>query len=211
MYRNEGGLNHHTLIYYNQKAMKKMLLLVLTAIIVMMTIGELAAQNSPFAKKKPLPNTRGKATAKELGKEIFDAMQTGRTDRLLVYLPSDKELKALSKHDRTHEKTKELVESLNAQQLEESFKADLSTVQNQLMTDAFSPALATLGPVAGGRAKIPGVVPVTVTLLDASQKPVNLTFEALRIEKRLFLLRNLQVQKEMPALNPENSISTAKP
>jgi len=185
--------------------MKKILLLVLTAIIVMMTIGELAAQNSPFAKRKPLPSTRGKASAKELGKEIFDAMQSGRTDRLLVYLPSDKELKAMLKHERTHEKTKELLETLNAQQLEESFMLDLTTVKNQLMADAFSPSLATMGPVAGGRAKIPGVVPVTLTLLDASQKPVNLTFEALRIEKRLFLLRGLQVQKDMTAVNMEKA------
>lgn len=185
--------------------MKKMLLLVLTAIIVMMTIGELAAQNSPFAKRKPLPNTRGKATAKELGKEIFDAMQSGRTDRLLVYLPSDKEIKAVMKNERTNEKTKEVLESLTAQKLEESFNLDLTTVKNQLMADAFSPSLATMGPVVGARPKIPGIIPVTVTLLDASQKPVNLTFEALRIEKRLFLLRNLQVQKEMTAVNMEKA------
>ena len=185
--------------------MKHFLFLVLTAIIVMMNTGELAAQNSPFAKKKPLPSTRGKATAKELGKEIFDAMQTGRTDRLLVYLPSDKELRDMKKLPRVHEKTLELVESLNAQQLEQSFMLDLTTVQNQLKADAFSPSLATMGPVAGGRPKIPGVVPVTITLLDASQKPVNLTFEALRIEKRLFLLRNLQVQKDMTAVNVEKA------
>lgn len=185
--------------------MNKILLLVLTAIIAMMTVGELAAQNSPFAKKRPLPSTRGKATAKELGKEIFDAMQTGRTDRLLVYLPSDKELKALMKHERTHEKTREVIETLSAQQLEESFNLDLTTVKNQLMADAFSPALATMGPVVGARPKIPGIIPVTVTLLDASQKPVNITFEALRIEKRLFLLRNLQVQKDMTAVNTEKA------
>ena len=177
----------------------------------MMTIGELSAQNSPFAKKKPLPSTRGKATVKELGKEIFDAMQSGRTDRLLVYLPSDKELKELSKHERTHEKTKELVESLNAQQLEESFSLDLITVQNQLNADAFSPALATMGPVTGARPKIPGVVPVTLTLMDSQQRPVNVTFEALRIEKRLFLLRNLQVQKDMTAVNVEKAPAKANP
>lgn len=197
--------------------MKRILLLVLTAIIVMMTIGELAAQNSPFAKKRAKPVTRGKATVKELGKEIHEAMQSGRTERLLVYLPSDKELKELKKDDRTHAKTLELIETLNAQQLEESFKSDLSTVQTQLQADSISPYATTVSTVTGGRAKIPGVVPVTITLLDEKQRPVNLTFDALRIEKRLFLLRGLQVQKDMtaqkelPALNPDKAISTAKP
>ena len=197
--------------------MKKILLLVLTAIIVMMTIGELAAQNSPFAKKRAKPVTRGKATVKELGKEVYEAMQTGRTDRLVVYLPSDRELKDLKNNDRTHEKTLELIETLNAQQLEESFKTDLANVQNQLMADSISPYATTIGTVTGGRAKIPGVVPVTLTLMDDEQRPVNLTFEALRIEKRLFLLRHLQVQKDMtaqqelPALKSEKAISTAKP
>ncbi len=184
-------------------AMKKILLLVLTAIIVMMTIGELAAQNSPFAQRKPLPATRGKATVKELSNEIYSAMQSGRTERLMVYLPSDKELKALKKEPRTHEKTKELLETLDARALEESFMLDVTTVQNQLMADAFSPALATLGPVTGGRPKIPGVIPVTFTLLDAQQKPVTLTYESLRIGKRVFLLRGFTVQKDMTAVNME--------
>lgn len=191
--------------------MKRILLLVLTAIIVMTTIGELSAQNSPFAKKKPLPVTRGKASVKELGKEIYEAMQTGRTDRLVVYLPSEKELKGMKKMDRVNEKTLAEVESLNAMQLEEAFKTDLTNVQNQLSAESVSVGSTTLGTVTAGRPKIPNIVPVTVTLLDAKQQPVNLTFEALRIEKRLFLLRGLQVQKDVPELDQNKAISTAKP
>ena len=191
--------------------MKRILLLVLTAIIVMITAGELSAQNSPFAKKKALPVTRGKASVKELGQEIYDAMQTGRVDRLVVYLPSEYDLKALKKNDRTNEKTKELAETLDPMQLEESFKTELSAVQSQLTAESVSVASATLGTVTAGRPKIPGVVPVTVTLLDAQKKPVTLTFEALRIDKRVFLLRGLQVQKDMPELNMDKTISTAKP
>src|SRR5689334_4518831 len=186
--------------------MKRVLLLVLTAIIVMITAGELAAQSSPFAKKKPLPVTRGKATVKELGKEIYEAMQTGRTDRLVVYLPSEKELKGMKKMDRMNEKTLAEVESLDALQLEEAFKADLTNVQNQLSSESVSVATTTLSTVTAGRPKIPNIVPVTVTLLDAKQKPVNLTFEALRIEKRLFLLRGLQVQKDVPELKMDKTI-----
>ncbi|MFC5271787.1 hypothetical protein [Adhaeribacter terreus] len=185
--------------------MKRILTLVLSFTLTLAAFENASAQMSPglFAKKKPLPSTRGKGSIKELGKEIHTAMQTGDTERLMIFMPSEPELKDLKKNKLTPDKTKELIETVNASQLENNFKQDLATVQNQLAADSVIPEQATFSAATGHRPKIPNVIPVTVTLLDKQQRPVALTFEALKIDKRVFLFRNLQVKREMQAVNME--------
>jgi len=185
--------------------MKKILTLVFSFILLLATIGTASAQMSPglFAKKKPLPSTRGKASVKELSKELHAALQEGNTERLLLFMPSDNELKTLKKNKLTPDKTIELIETVNAGQLENNFKQDLAAVQNQLAADSVILEETTLSEVAGHRAKTPNVIPVTVTLLNKEQEPVALMFEALKIDKRIFLFRNLQLKKEMQAVNTE--------
>jgi hypothetical protein len=168
-----------------------------------------SAQMSPglFAKKKPLPSTRGKGSVKDLSKEIHNAMVTGNIGRLMVFMPSEQELKDLKKQKLTPDQTKELIETINAGQLENNFKQDLANVQNQLTAESKNPELATFSNATGHRPKIPNVIPVTITLLDKNQCPVDITYEALKIDKRFFLFRNLQMKRDMQAVNTE----TAKP
>ena len=189
--------------------MKRIFALLLSFTLLLALCNTASAQMSPglFAKKKPLPSTRGKGSVKELSKEIHNAMQTGNIDRLMVFMPSEQELKDLKKNNLTSDKTKELIETVNAGQLESNFKQDLTNVQAQLEAESKSPEMVTFSNATGHRPKIPNVIPVTITLVDKEQCPVDLTFEALKIDKRIFLFRNLQIKRDMQAVNTE----TAKP
>jgi hypothetical protein len=188
--------------------MKKLFSLVLSAMIAL-TPYYAASSQGMFAKKKPPINTRGKANAKELAKEIHTAMQTGNTDRLTIFMPTAAELKDLKKAS-TNEKAVECIETLDAKALENNLKQDLSTVQSQLSAQSISPAMTTITEVTTtrGSVKTPGVIPVTVTLTDAKQKPATVAFEAIKINKRIYLLRGLQVKNDMQAVNLEEK---AKP
>jgi putative ubiquitin-RnfH superfamily antitoxin RatB of RatAB toxin-antitoxin module len=193
--------------------MKKFILVICSALIVLVTLSTVHAQQGLFAKKKPLSATRGKASVKELGKEIFMALQNGNTDRLNIYLPSDVELKELRKNNQTTDETKDIVEKFSAVQLETNLQDELTALKNQLSSNAIRVNDATLVSVTGTRAdpKTPNIIPVSINLTDEKQKSYTLTFEALRIEKRVFLFRQLQAKpQEMQAVNVEKA-EKAKP
>jgi hypothetical protein len=181
--------------------MKKIFMLVVSAILVLTTLPSASGQGL-FAPKKPVPNTRGKATVKELAKEIHTALLTGNTDRLSVFMPTDDELTWVRKANPTEE-VKELVNNMSSESLEESMDEDLTIAQKQLAADSVTTYSTTITAVTTSRVdpKMPALIPVTITLTDAKQKPGMLAFEAIRINKRIYLLRNLQVKRELQAVN----------
>lgn len=185
--------------------MKKLFSLVLSAMIAFAPYNAATSQ-SVFAKKKPLPNTRGKANTKELAKELHSALLTGNTNRLLIFVPTETELKDHKKTVTTDE-GKDFIGTLDANALENKLKEDLSSLQAQLTASSISPSSTTVTAVTNSRGstKTPGVVPVTVTLTDAQQKPATVAFEAIRINKRFYLLRGLQVKSDMQAVNLEKA------
>ncbi|HSI89862.1 MAG TPA: hypothetical protein VK927_02040 [Adhaeribacter sp.] len=187
--------------------MKKIWTLVLSMLIVLIAMGDATAQQrSLFGPKKPIPNTRGKANIRDLAKEIHETLQNGNDYRLISFLPNDIELKKLRKASSAEE-LNQILDATNARQLEGRWKEDVAVVQSQLRSDSLNIAKSTVVSVAGGRGNrnLPGVIPVTITLADANQKPVEVTFQALRLDKRLFLFRNLEVKKEMQAVNMERA------
>ncbi|KAA9340854.1 hypothetical protein [Adhaeribacter soli] len=183
--------------------MKKTFTWAFSFLLVLLFIGTASAQNPLFGKKKPLPSTRGKASVKELGKELYTALQTGNTDRLTIYLPSDAELKDLKKNNATTDEMKDIVSSVGADQLESNLQQEIDALKGQMAADSFRVNNSTLVSVTGTRpnSKTPNITAVTVNLTDEKERPYTLTFEALKIDKRVFLFRQIQAKKEMQVAN----------
>ncbi len=181
--------------------MKKIFTIALSMMLMLSAHYDASAQGL-FGKKKPLPNTRGKANVKDLAKEIHSALLAGNADRLLIFVPTEAELKELKKESDSNESW-DLLAKYEAKQLDEGIKKDLEMVRNQLTTDQVSPSLTTITEVKTGRvdAKTPAMIPVIITLADPKQKMETLTFDALRINKRVYLFRQLQVKSNLEAIN----------
>lgn len=165
------------------------------------------AQNSLFGKKKPLPSTRGKASVKELGKELHNALLSGNTGRLGFFMPSDNELKDLKKSGTVTDEMKDIAGSVGANQLESNLQQEIDALKSQMNADQFRAHNSTLVSVTSSRpnSKTPNIIPVTINLADEKQQPYALSFEALRIDKRVFFFRQVQVKKEMQAVNTEKA------
>lgn len=65
--------------------MKKIFILVVGIFMMLALLETTSAQNRLFKKKKPVPTMHCKANARELGKEIHEALQTGNTNRLIFF------------------------------------------------------------------------------------------------------------------------------
>ena len=136
----------------------------------------------------------GATSLTEISNALLLALQSNNTGQLSTYFPTDLELKTLGQ--RGSEDMRAVLEDKSADDLKQSFEADLQKVIAEGVTKTLNWTELLVSDTKAGKAtnKNRMLLPVETRLHTKQNQAVTLLYEVVKIKNRFFLFRGIQLK-----------------
>lgn len=180
--------------------MKKLWLTFILILVIFLQLGlPVISPAASFYNGYAPPETvaaRGAATPDELANSVLLAIQENNVGELNAFLLSDEEIVLVK--SQGSEDLKAYLESITATDLQNNFRRNYQNLIAQGLSQTikwsdYSVSEARLGE---GSAKNKFLQPLTVTLTDKQNRPLELALETIKLNNRYFLFRQIELKPQ---------------
>lgn len=138
---------------------------------------------------------QGAGTLDELGNRLYDALKSGSSDNLIPYLIDKQVYDRLLK--QSPGQLRETLELLSPENIATDFQREFRTLVTDGVTAQVNWAQTKVSGVNKKQnVKAPQLIPVTLQLSDQNNTPVEVSFEAVKVDNRFYFFQQVRLGSE---------------